>query len=104
MIVNGKEYPLWSQFVEKKNEWIGGTLEELEDSFPQLSDEGSPKTKITDIKLEPNGKENAYFSVAGEDYGCGGSTDCLGIVGGEDGWITLSGYGGHRWRIKKCQN
>src|ERR1035437_1831959 len=101
MIVNGKEYPLWSQFVEKKDEWIGGILEELEDSFPRLSMYQNPDTldplnfrqqKITDIRLEPNGKDNAYFSVDGEDYSCGGSTDCLGICPGEEGWITLSGY------------
>lgn len=104
IIINGKEYPMWAQFVEKKNEWIGGTLQEIEDSFPRVADEESEGTKIIDIKLEPNGKEHAYFSVDGEDYGCGGSTDTLGIVAGENGWITLSGYGGHRWRIKKPKN
>ncbi len=24
--VYGREYPLWSQFVERKTEWIGGHL------------------------------------------------------------------------------
>lgn len=97
--INGKYYPLWSQFVERKEEWIGGILEETQDSFPQIGVGG--KTIITDITLKPNGKDSAYFSVEGEDFGCGGSTECLGITGGEEGWITLSGYGGHTWRIKQ---
>ena len=97
--INGKQYPLWSQFVERKEEWIGGILEELEDSYPQIGDSG--KTIITDIKLEPNGKESACFSVDGEDFGCGGCTTVLGVTAGEEGWITFSGYGGHTWRIKQ---
>ena len=36
--IEGKEYPLWSQFVEKKEEWIGGF--------------GEAQTEIIDIKLE----------------------------------------------------
>lgn len=104
MIVNGKEYSLWSQFVEGKKEWIGGILEELQDSMPILSSEGCPQTKITNVRLEPNGKESAFFSVDGKEYGCGADVSVLGIIGGEEGWITLSGYGGHKWRIKKKTN
>ena len=100
--VNGKSYPMWSQFVEGKEKWIGGTLEDKGDSMDRaigLSD-GWSKTKITDITLTPNGKESAAFSVEGEEFGCGGDVQFLGVVGGEDGYITFSGYGGHTWRIK----
>ncbi len=97
--INGKEYPMWSQFVERKEEWIGGILEETQDSFPQVGEGG--KTIITDITLEPNGEDSAIFSVNGKDFGCSGDTGHLGVIGGEEGWITLSGYGGHTWRIKQ---
>lgn len=97
--INRRQYPLWSQFVERKKEWIGGILEELEDSYPQVGVGG--KTTITDITLKANGKDSAFFSVEGKGFSCGGSTECLGVTGGEEGWITLSGYGGHTWRIKQ---
>ncbi len=101
LMVNGKEYPLWSQFVEGKEEWIGGVLEEVRDSFPNLVPEGGVQAKITDIRLEPNGEDSAFFSVDGEGFGCGFDVGVGGITGGEEGWITFCGYGGHTWRIKK---
>ena len=103
MKVNGKEYPLWSQFVERKDEWIGGKLVDSGDSHDRMfsGNESPASTKITDIQLIPNGKESAYFQVVGEDFGCGFDVGLGGVVGGEDGWITFSGYGGHRWQI--CQ-
>ena len=94
MIVNGKEYPLWSQFVETKNDFIGGVLEDHD--MGQIS-----KTEITDISLKPNGKNSAFFSVDGEKFGCGFDVQHGGIQAGEEGWITFYGYGGHTWRIKK---
>lgn len=30
VIVNGKVYPMWNQFIERKKEWIGGILEDTE--------------------------------------------------------------------------
>ena len=30
LVVNNKQYPLWSQFVERKDEWIGGLLVDYE--------------------------------------------------------------------------
>jgi len=102
MEVNGKFYPLWGQFVEKEGEWIGGTLQEVQDSFPVLSvDSQLDGTDITGIELKPNGEGSAFFEVSGKDYSCGADVRHLGIIGGEEGWITLSGYGGHTWRIKK---
>ena len=93
--INGREYPLWSQFVERKNEWIGGILQDFGDS-----EDLEATTKITDITLEPNGEDSAYFSVDGENFGCGFDTEVGGMIGGEKGWITFNGYGNHKWRIK----
>lgn len=96
MVVNGKEYPMWSQFVERKEEWIGGGLKDFDRTFGDI-----PETSITDIQLLPNGKDSAMFEVVGEDYSCAFDVQHGGITAGEDGWITFSGYGGHTWRIKK---
>lgn len=94
--INGREYPLWSQFVEGKDKFVGGILEDFGDSMIHEY----AKTEITDITLVENGRDSAFFSVDGKDFDCGFSTDCGGIIGGEQGWITFSGYGGHLWRIK----
>ena len=91
--INGRVYPLWSQFVEQKNRWIGGILQTFEDG-----DFG--ETEITDIELEPNGEKSAFFRICGRDFNCGADVSICGIMGGESGWITFSGYGGHVWRIK----
>lgn len=59
-VINGKVYPMWSQFIEKKDQWIGGILHDHE----------CESTKIKDIRLEPNGTESAVFIIEGEDYTC----------------------------------
>ena len=33
MEVNGKVYPMWGQFVQKQEQWIGGTMEDLGDDW-----------------------------------------------------------------------
>lgn len=101
--INGKEYPLWSQFIERKEEWIGGILEDLGDSMDKALGlvEESGKTIIIDIVLSPNGDDSAFFEVLGQDFGCGFDVQTGGVTGGEEGWITFSGYGGHTWRIKQ---
>lgn len=101
MEVNGREYPLWSQFVERKDEWIGGALEDFGDPMDRRVGMETMKTEITDISLRPNGEEHAFFEVLGKDFGCGFSCDVGGITGGEEGWMTFNGYGGHTWRIKQ---
>ena len=101
--INGRTYPLWSQFVERKKEWIGGVLEETSgdhmDKILGLAVGGS--TEIIDIELRPNGKETAFFEIVGKEFSCGFSTEVGGIIAGEEGFITFSGYGGHTFRIKK---
>jgi len=94
--VNGKQYPLWSQFVERQNEWVGGILEDHDEMM-------SGKTEIVGITLNPNGKDSAFFSVDGKEFSCGFDVECGGITAGEEGWITFSGYAGHSWRIKSNQ-
>lgn len=59
------------------------------------------QTKITDITLSPNGKDSAFFEVKGKDFGCGFDVHHGGIIPGEEGWLTFSGYGGHTFRIKQ---
>lgn len=102
-LVNGKEYKLWNQFVDGKEKWIGGTLQDFGDSMDIAMDliDGSGTTIINDITLRPNGDDSAFFSVDGEEFGCGFDVSCGGIAGGEEGWTTFSGYGGHTWRIKR---
>ena len=101
MEVNGKDYPMWSQFVEKQNEFIGGILDDSGDSIDRMLGANPMQTKITSITLEPNGEDSAFFSVNGETFSCGFDVQVGGISSGENGWITFSGYGGHIWRIKQ---
>lgn len=104
--VNSKEYPLWSQFVENKEKWIGGRLEDSGDSMDRgmgLVD-GDLSTEIIDIQLLPNGDESAMFQVVGKDFTCGFDVSCGGIGAGKDGWLTFHGYMGHEWRIKERGN
>jgi len=104
LTVNGKEYPLWNQFVERKNEWIGKTLRDDGDSFDISLGYTPQTTEIVDITLEPNGKESVFFSVVGKDFTCGFDVNVGGISGNQKktNEITFSGYGGHTWSIKKC--
>lgn len=101
LIVNGKHYPLWSQFVERKKEWIGGILEDFGDDMDVMLGCKPIKTEIIDIALTPNGETSAFFGVGGKDFTCGFDVRVGGIVAGEDDWLTFSGYGNHKWRIKK---
>ena len=100
--INGREFPLWSQFVEKKEKFVGGVLED-HDNDPFCSC-GVGKTEITDIELVPNGKSSAFFRVCGKDFNCGFDVSVGGIDGSfgdaEHGWVGFCGYGGHQWRIK----
>jgi len=102
IIVNGRVYPMWQQFVQRKREWIGGTLIEQGDSL--ISAEHASKTEIEDITLEPNGIDSAAFSVIGKNFTCAGDVSNLGIVGwrpfGPD-FLTFQGYAGHTWGIKR---
>ncbi len=101
MEVNGKTYPLWGQFVEKKEEFVGGVLEDFGDSIYRRIGFKNSKTKIVDIKLRPNGEDSAFFEVIGKDFSCGFDVEYGGVTTGEEGWITFSGYIGQIFRILK---
>ncbi len=73
--INGKRYPLWEQFVDRKDEWIGGTLVDVAD--------GAPPTTIIDVTLSPNGSDSAAFDIVGEHYSCGFDVRYGGIVPGD---------------------
>lgn len=99
--INGKVYPMWQQFVQRKEEWIGGVLEDFGDSMDRCMGIGKSSTEILDITLSENGEDSAMFSVKGDEFTCGSDVSCLGLTTGDKGWITLGGYGGHTWRIKQ---
>jgi hypothetical protein len=75
--INGKIYPMWGQFVDRKEEWIGGTMREWDNHCGESTVE-----KITDVRMEPNGNESALFVVAGETFNWCADVGCIGIGGG----------------------
>lgn len=104
IVINGKTYPLWSQFVNDKQKWIGGELQDFGDTMDRTIFKFSGMTtKIKDITLKPNGTDSAYFSIVGEDFNCAFDVQYGGIIGvaGEKEYLTFSGYGGHEFRIKE---
>lgn len=106
MEINGRHYSLWGKFIKRKKEWIGGTLEDFGDSMDIALGYTGTKGIITDIVLRPNGKDSAFFEVLSDGWGCGFDVRSGGVSGdpnNEEGWITFSGYGGHKWRIKQCK-
>ena len=102
IVINGKRYPLWEQFVHGKAKYIGKKLQDFGDALDRFA-LGAPElaeTKIIDITLTPNGTDSAVFSVEGEEFGCSFDVQHGGVTGGEKGWLTFAGYGGHAWRIQ----
>lgn len=100
--VNGRTYPLWGQFIDRKEEWIGGTLEDFGDPMDRRMGYKGTVATITDITLTPNGEDSAFFGVH-TDEGTFGFDVSVGGIGGdqEKPWLTFSGYGGHKFRIQK---
>lgn len=98
IVVNGKVYPMWQQFVQKKEEWIGGTVRDTSGGL-------HVDTEITDIELTPNGPDSACFTVVGKDFTCAGDVRHLGIASpdliGDKTFLCLHGFGGHVWGIKR---
>jgi len=97
MKVNGKEYNMWGQFVERQNEWVGNILEDFDMGMYAA-------TTITGISLEPNGEDSAYFTIKGKEFDCGFDVRYGGVGAGDNGYITFAGYGGHTFRIKNNNN
>jgi hypothetical protein len=101
--INGKIYPFWGQFVDKSEEFTGGVLEDCGDSMDRRMGFEPVKTTIKCIQLRPNGDDSAFFEVVGQDFACGFDVKYGGVTGGDPGWITFSGYGGHTWRIHQVK-
>jgi hypothetical protein len=96
--IDGTSYPMWSQFVEKKDKWIGGILEELSG---QIGSEAS--TEITDIGLHknPGSGDTVYFTVYGKKFDESFAVTLGGLSKGEnDDWIYFSTTFGIDFRIK----
>jgi len=91
MIVNGKEYPLWSQFVERSDEYKGKIL---------VDESAGMETVILNIELQPNGKDSAFFVINGEEFNCGFDVSVGGISSDKKGLISFSGYDNHCFYIK----
>lgn len=51
-----RKFPLWDQFIDRKDEWIGGKLTEDGESTP-----------IKDIQMNQVG-DGYVFSIVGEDW------------------------------------
>lgn len=103
--INGKQYPLWEQFVLRKDEWIGGFLRDRDDD-PLFADEALASTKIVDVRLEPNGSDSARFIVVGEDYDCGFDVQFGGVGAYQPypGEILMTGYGGMQFSIRRKES
>jgi hypothetical protein len=104
-LVNGKHYTLWQQFVDRKDEFIGGRLvETCMDSMCVACGE-TAETLITDIELLPNGKDSAFFRIVGEKFRCGFDVQYGGVSGSHsknDGGIPFhSQYGDPFWIYPK---
>ena len=64
MEINGNEYPLWNEFIARKEEFIGKKLVNVTEKY-------TSETIIEDMFLIPNGTESAYFNIKGKDFDCG---------------------------------
>lgn len=93
-VINGRTYPLWQQFVDRKDEWIGGTL---------TDPPGEDPTLITDVELKANGTDSAMFSFLGTDYDCGFDVGFGGVTGDhvENGLMFIRSFGGKFSATKK---
>ena len=109
IVINGKYYPMWQQFVHRKDEWVGGTLIDYGDMFDRhyYKDGTYPmKTKIIDIQLKPNEPDSAFFEVRGEDFTCGGDVKYIGLMPtkAKAGGIFINGFQNHEWEIVKNED
>lgn len=100
LYINGKFYPLWEKFVFQKSDMIGAPIEDLD--AMDMGD-GEAKSRVSDVHLEPNGKDSAilvFKTVDGWDAAC--DVKYLSVGGaGEPGWLHFYGYGG--WHIRVGQ-
>jgi hypothetical protein len=92
MRVNGKTYPMWGQWVEKKESFIGAEIADM--------DADGIAAKITDVQLVPNATDSAMLVIstaAGWDAAC--DVKYLALGSPEPGVLDLVGFGGWHMRI-----
>lgn len=95
--INGKTYPMWSQFVERKAEWIGGELQEFDSVMGE-----APVTEIIDVTLNPSGEDSAIISFHGKDYSCGYDVQYCGISPhGKEPWLLIQSKWGDQFQVRK---
>lgn len=104
--INGKVYPLWGQFVDRKDEWIGGALESFGAVVDRVNGKTSAITTIEDIIMEPKGTTSAIFKIVGKDFTCESDVKFLAIdttkfPSPDKDFLTLHGEGGHIFRFKR---
>lgn len=100
MEVNGKIYPMWGGLVERSKDYEGGTLKDFGDSMDRRFGMEPQTTTIKSIQLVENGKDSAMLCIVGEEFECSGDVEFIGITGEtEKGWLTFSGYSGHKFSI-----
>lgn len=77
---------MWEQFVQEKEKWIGGIVEEFADMFSP-----GATTEITDITITQDNYGSHMFSVHGKDFNETFNVKYGGIGGKQtDGWLTFS--------------
>ena len=105
IVINGKIYPMWQQFVQKKDEWIKGTLTDLGDKFDKMfypAGEFPMETIITDITLTMGSPDSAILIFHGKDFDCGSDSQYLCIIPDKDcEGLKFGGFAGHEWIISK---
>ena len=86
---------MWDQFVQEKEKWIGGVIEEYASAFTP-----GATTEITDITIEKNG-DSYMFIVHGKDFNEAFDVGHGGIGGPQsEGWIGFSCMYHPGFRIK----
>jgi hypothetical protein len=87
---------MWAEIVERKQEWVGGILEDREEGYDPI------QTEITDISLSPNGEDSAFFlKSTGRILTVGFDVHVGGVIGGEKGWLTFASIYGGKFRIQQ---
>ena len=94
---------MWQRLVDKKDEWIGGTLVDCGDDMDRAWGLSAPngtgeRTLIVDFKLTDD-----EFNVIGEEFTCGGGRQHVGLspyeTPGDENTLTFRGYGNHQFYL-----
>lgn len=87
-----RHYPLWQQFVDRQDEWIGGIL---------TDEDAGESTTIKSIHID---REDTYdaFRVEGDGWGCAFNVEFGGVVpSGMKNTIRFYAAGGMSFTITK---